>query len=172
MIERSETGRDIFVDGLRNAHAVENQAVTLINRQLERIENYPEVAQRLQQHLEETKVQIQRLEDILGRLDENSSTLKDMGLSLVGNMAAVGHMFAQDEILKNSFANFAFENYEIAAYKSLCHMAEMTGHNAAVAPLQETLQEEMAMAKWLDDHLKDVTATYLMRSERDQTAGV
>jgi len=28
-------------------------------------------------------------------------------------------MFAQDEILKNSFANFAFENYEIAAYKSL-----------------------------------------------------
>jgi ferritin-like metal-binding protein YciE len=169
---RNETGREIFVAGLRNAHAVENQAVTLINRQLERIENYPEVASRLQAHLEETKVQIRRLEDILGRLDESNSTLKDAGLSLVGNMAAIGHMFAQDEILKNSFANFAFENYEIAAYKSLCQMAELTGHNAAIAPLQETLQEEMAMAKWLDDHLKDVTSTYLMRAERDQTAGV
>ena len=31
----------------------------------------------------------------------------------------MGHTLAGDEILKNSFANFAFENFEIAAYKSL-----------------------------------------------------
>ena len=168
----NDTGREIFIAGLRNAHAVENQAVSLIKRQLDRIENYPEVASRLQQHLQETNAQIQRLDDILGRLDESNSTLKDVGGTLIGNMAALGHMFAQDEILKNSFANFAFENYEIAAYKSLCHLAELTGNSAVVPVLEQTLQEEMNMAKWLDDHLKDVTSTYLMRSQRDVTAGV
>ena len=29
-------------------------------------------------------------------------------------MAAIGHTVAPDEIIKNSIANFAFENYEIA----------------------------------------------------------
>ncbi len=36
-------------------------------------------------------------------------------LSAGGSMAAIGHSMADDEILKNSFANFAFENFEIAA---------------------------------------------------------
>ena len=93
--------------------------------------------------------------------------MKDVGGTLIGNMAALGHMFAQDEILKNSFANFAFENYEIAAYKSLCHLAELTGNSAVVPVLEQTLQEEMNMAKWLEDHLRDVTSTYLMRSQRN-----
>jgi ferritin-like metal-binding protein YciE len=168
----NETGREVFVAGLRNAHALENQAVSLIKRQLDRIENYPEVASRLEQHLQETNSQIQRLDDILGRLDESNSTLKDAGGTLMGNMAALGHMFAPDEILKNSFANFAFENYEIAAYKSLCHLAELTGHSAVVPLLEQTLLEEVNMAKWLDDHLKDVTSTYLVRSKGDVTAGV
>ena len=47
-------------------------------------------------------------------------------------------MFAQDEILKNSFANFAFENYEIAASKSLRHLAELTGNSAVVQILERT----------------------------------
>jgi ferritin-like metal-binding protein YciE len=79
---------------------------------------------------------------------------------------------AQDEILKNSFANFAFENFEIAAYKSLCQIAELTGHSAAIAPLQQSLQEEMAMAKWLDDNLAAVTSAYVTREQRGVKAGV
>lgn len=42
----NETVRDVFVVGLRNAHAVENEALTLIDRQLWRIENHPDMAQR------------------------------------------------------------------------------------------------------------------------------
>jgi ferritin-like metal-binding protein YciE len=172
MAETENTGRTIFVAGLRNAHAIENQALSLMQRQLDRIENYPQVADRLRQHIEETNGQIQRLDTILQSLGEDSSTLKDMGGSLLGNMAALSHAVAQDEILKNSFANFAFENFEIAAYKSLCQMAELTGHNAAIAPLQQSLQEEMAMAKWLDDNLAAVTSAYVTREQRGVKAGV
>ena len=52
---------DIFVTGLRNAHAMENQALSIMKPQVSRIENYPEVAHRLQQHITETEGQIQRL---------------------------------------------------------------------------------------------------------------
>ena len=37
----ASTIQDIYVTGLRNAHALEAQADQLLSRQVERIENYP-----------------------------------------------------------------------------------------------------------------------------------
>ena len=48
-----------------------------------------------------------------------------MALSISGSMAALGHTVAGNEILKNSFANFVCENFEVAAYKSSITVAEL-----------------------------------------------
>ena len=82
-----EDRRSLFVTGLKNAHAMENQAVSIIKPQLKRIENYPQVARRLEQHLQETENQMKRIEDILGSLDEDHSAMKDWMLSAGGSMA-------------------------------------------------------------------------------------
>ena len=66
-----------------------------------------------------------RLEELLTSLAEDHSSLKDMALSISGSMAALGHTVAGNEILKNSFANFACENFEVAAYKSSITVAEL-----------------------------------------------
>ena len=167
----SET-RSLFVTGLRNAHAMENQALSIMKPQLSRIENYPDVAAQLDKHIRETEGQIKRLEDILHQLGEDHSSLKDVALSLSGAMAAMGHTMAGDEILKNSFANFAFENFEIAAYKSLMTIAELGGFPSAVPALQANLGEEQAMAAWLDANLRAVTIKFASLKEAGQTAKV
>jgi ferritin-like metal-binding protein YciE len=172
MADEEDRARSVFVSGLKSAHALENQALELMNRQIERIENYPEVAARLKRHVEETHGQIERLETILGSLDESRSVLKDNALSFSGNMAAIAHSLTQDEILKNTFANFAFENFEAATYKSLILVAQNTGVQSAVAPLQQTLEEEEAMAQWIDQHLAEVTTRYLQRYEAGEKAGL
>jgi ferritin-like metal-binding protein YciE len=156
--------RSLFVTGLKNAHALEQQATQIIGRQLDRIESYPEVAERLRRHLDESRTHQHRVEEILGSLNETYSALKDFGAGFMGNMAALAHTPAPDEILKNSFANLAFENYEIAAYTSLIALAEANGANAAVTSLTQTLKEEQDMAKWVADHLKSLTLTFLERS--------
>jgi ferritin-like metal-binding protein YciE len=152
--------RSIYITGLRNAHAMENQALSIMRPQASRIENYPEVERRLVQHIAETEDQIARLEQLLDVADEDKSSLKDMALSLAGSMAALGHTVAQDEIVKNSFANFAFENYEIAAYKSLIALATDLGETSAVSTLSQNLAEEQAMAQWLNDNIEAVTLQY------------
>lgn len=162
--------RDIFVTGLRNAHAMENQALSIMKPQLSRIENYPEVAARLDAHIRETEAQLDRLGNILDSLGEDNSTLKDTALSITGSLAALGHTMAGDEILKNSFANFAFENYEIAAYQSLITMGSHGGYTAAVDGLRSNLQEETAMARWLDENLEKLTLKFVARREADLTA--
>lgn len=164
--------RDIFVTGLRNAHAMENQALSIMKPQLSRIENYPEVAAMLDQHIQETKGQIARIEEILTGLNEDHSTLKDLALSFTGSMAAMGHTVAGDEILKNSFANFAFENLEIAAYNSLLTIADAGGFGAAKSMLRENLVEEKAMAAWLENNLTAVTTKFLTLRGAGQTAKV
>lgn len=171
MAETSET-RSIFVTGLKNAHAMENQALSIMKPQVSRIENYPDVAARLEQHIRETEGQIKRLEDVLDSLSEDRSALKDMALSFTGSMAAMGHSVAGDEIIKNSLANFAFENYEIAAYRSLITIAELGGFPELAPALNSNLDEEIAMARWLDDNLRGVTMKFASLKEAGASAKI
>jgi ferritin-like metal-binding protein YciE len=159
----SETVKNIFITGLQNAHAVEKEAIQLMQRQLERFENYPEMSQLLQQHLRETEGQIRRLDEILHTFGEDRSLLKDMATQFMANMAAAGHMPMADEVLKNTFANHAFENFEIASYKSLISMAEAAGFQKFIPALQETLREEEKTAKLIYDMIEPITQKYLMR---------
>ena len=100
--------RDTYITGLVNAHALENQAVSIMSRQVERIESYPEMADQLRRHIDESKVQAQRIEEILNSLGTSHSTLKDLVTSFTGNMAALAHAPMQEEVIKKTFANFAF----------------------------------------------------------------
>ena len=79
--------RELFITGLVNAHAVEKQALSIMTPQVARIEHYPEVADRLRAHIEETNGQIARLEEILASFETSSSTIKDLGLSMSGSKA-------------------------------------------------------------------------------------
>ena len=164
------TSRDLFITGLKNAHAMENQALSIMRPQASRIENYPDVEAQLKKHIAETEGQIQRLERILDGLDEDKSSLKDLALSVAGTFAAVGHTVAPDEILKNSMANFAFENFEIAAYKSLIALAEASGNDDAVSDLELNLNEEIDMAEWLDQNIEVVTLKFASLKEAGETA--
>src|SRR5215213_6140442 len=158
--------RDIFVDGLRNAHAMETQARELMERQSERLTDYPEVRSRVQTHLRETEGQLNRLEQCLSSMGESTSTLKDTAQSVMGNIMALGHSMAGDEILKNTFANNAFEHFEIAAYKSLLALCSAAGMESAKAPLEMSLKEEERMADWIDSNIGKVTMDYINHQQR------
>lgn len=82
----------------------------------------------------------------------------------------MGHTIAGDEILKNSFANFAFENFEIAAYKSLLILAELGGHGNVTSARLANLKEEQAMAQWLDENVAAVTTRFASLKEDGRTA--
>jgi ferritin-like metal-binding protein YciE len=162
----TSTARDLFVTGLRNAHAMETQARELMERQSERLADYPDVQARVQAHLHETEGQMKRLEQCLSSLGATTSTFKDTAQSFMANMMAIGHSMAGDEILKNTFANNAFEHYEIAAYKSLLALCGPAGVDSARIPLEQSLKEEEQMAAWVDQNVQNVTMAYLEKEQQ------
>ncbi|MBV8923585.1 ferritin-like domain-containing protein [Bradyrhizobium sp.] len=162
----TNTARDTFIVGLRNAHAMEIQARELMERQSERLDEYPEIKQKVSMHLQETNEQLRRLEQCLEACGESTSSVKDTTQSVAANLQAMMHAMAGDEILKNTFANNAFENFEIAAYKSLLALCRAAGMDQARAPLQQSLQEEERMADWIDGNVEKVTMEYLQHQQR------
>ena len=166
----SQEALSVFATGLKNAHAMEMQALSILKPQVKRIEHYPDLKARMEQHVAETEGQIARLETVFDRIEEHHSGFKDMVLSMGGTMAALGHAAAGDEILKDVFANYAFEHYEIAAYKSLLQLSDQTMTSETSALLQQSLDEEERMAEWLDEHVGLITSQYLALRENDETA--
>ena len=161
--------RDTYVTGLVNAHALENQAVSILSRQVERLENYPEMSEQIRLHIDESKAQAQRLEEILHSLGTSHSALKDLATSFAGNMAALAHVPMQDEVMKNTFA---FEHFEIAAYRSLLTMADLAGDNSGPTALKRSLSEEIRMAKWIEGNLEATTRKYVQLTAGGEKAGV
>ncbi|MBK3664111.1 ferritin-like domain-containing protein [Bradyrhizobium diazoefficiens] len=162
----TNAAKDTFVAGLRNAHAMETQARELMERQSERLDQYPEVKAKITAHLQETNEQLRRLEQCLEACGESTSSLKDTTQSVMANAQAMMHAMASDEILKNTFANNAFENFEIAAYKSLVALCGPAGVEQARAPLETSLKEEQRMAQWIDANVEKVTMEYLERQRQ------
>jgi ferritin-like metal-binding protein YciE len=162
--------RDNFIAWLRDAHAMEEQAITMLTAQSRRIENYPDLKVRIDLHLEETKAQAAALGKLLERFPTGTSTLKDIAGKLAATAQGLGGIFTKDEVVKAAMASYAFEHVEIASYRVLIAAADELEETEAKAVFEGILQEEIAMAEWLGANLADVTRVFLMRDERELLA--
>lgn len=148
---------------LRDAHAMEEHAETMLSGQASRLTNYPPLRQRIERHLEETRAQAVRIERCLEGLDSGGSITKDLAAKFGATMQSVGGMFVGDEVVKGAMAGYVFEHFEIASYTALIAAAEEAGEPEVVRVCRQNLAEEQAMAEWLLGHLPAVTETFLRR---------
>ena len=154
---------DRLLQWLRDAHAMEVQASTMLSQQARRIQNYPALKSRIEQHIEETEQQAKLVEGCIKRLGGNVSATKDMAGSGTAMMQAMGGMFAGDEVIKGAMAGYTFEHFEIASYRALIAAADAAGDEETSRVCQQILQQEESMGAWLADHLPEVTQEFLRR---------
>ena len=154
-----------YHDWLRDAHAMEKQAESMLESMASRIDNYPDVRARIEQHINETKRQITLLEEILDRNDISRSVLKDSMSKMAALGQSIGGMFPSDEIVKGSISGYVFEQFEIACYTSLLAAAKKAGDVASVPAIETILAEEREMADWLIRHIPQTTEQFLLRSD-------
>ena len=162
--------RDTLIVGLRNAYGLEGQALSTMENVHGRLEHYPELKATVGQHIEETRGQQRMVEQCLSHFGESPSTLKEAAMKLVGNVQSMLHASAGDEVLKNLFALYAFEHFEIASYKSLIALAEDGGEREVGEVCRQILGQEEAAARKLEGLIEPVTRAYAQRQAADMTA--
>jgi ferritin-like metal-binding protein YciE len=107
----------------------------------------PELRSALQQHLEETRGHVKRLERVFSALGTQPDTKGNDVLDKMMSAAKDSVSNIDDPPLRDAAlivnGNFV-EHYEIALYGSLAAFAKHLGLQDAVGPLEQTLQEEKA----------------------------
>jgi ferritin-like metal-binding protein YciE len=154
-----------FMTWLHNAHAMEEQAVTMLTSLAGRTRDYPELKMRIESHLAETRRQVDALEECIKCRGGETSTLKDVVAKLIAFGQGMSGMFVEDEIVKGAMASYTFEHMEAAAYRVLIAAAEAVGDTQTKAVCERSLEEELSMASDLEGQLPGLTRQYLNRSE-------
>ncbi|MEN4904050.1 DUF892 family protein [Luteimonas sp. TWI1416] len=141
-----KTLEELFIHELSDTHSAERQMAKALPRLVRAADN-PALAAAFETHLEETTLQIERLDRVVELLDARLKRIKCAAMEgLVEESKDV-----IDSIDKGPLRDAALiggaqkvEHYEIASYGTLCALAKQLGHTDAVKLLQETLAEEKA----------------------------
>jgi len=161
----------LYSTALRNTHALEQQGLQQMERQLEGLKNYPQYAQLLRDHIATTRTQLQRLDQALSSVGSSASMLKETVTSVAGTIGAAVHAVAQDETLKNLYAGYGYQYEQVAAYRSLIVFAEAAGHADHAALFRQSIEEEKRAAQRVDEELiEPVTRQYIERTTRGDKA--
>ena len=141
-----ETLHELLIDELQDLYSAETQ-ITKALPKLAKASSAPSLKQAFEHHLEETKNQVMRLEQIFDQLNESpkGKTCEAMKGLLKEGDERVGEG-GEPEVLDAGLIAAAqrVEHYEIAAYGSARTYAELLGEREAMRLLSETLEEEKA----------------------------
>ena len=138
------TLEDLFVQQLKDLYNAEQQITRALPKMVDKAAS-TKLKQVFSDHLQETQVQIQRLDQVFQILGVAPAGEKCKAME--GILREGEDLMAQnaDETVMDAgliAAAQRVEHYEIAGYGTACTYAKMLNHRDVMALLQETLDEE------------------------------
>jgi ferritin-like metal-binding protein YciE len=139
-----DTLRDLFVKELSDIYSAEKQIVQALPK-MAKAASFPELRRAFENHLEQTKGHLERLDKVFTIFGEKPKRVKCKGMEgLIEEGAEIikekGEPAAKDAGL--IAAAQRVEHYEMAAYGTVRTYAETLGEDEAAQLLQTTLEEE------------------------------
>jgi ferritin-like metal-binding protein YciE len=141
-----QTLKDLYIHELRDLHSAEKQIIRALPKMAKAAAN-AELAAGFNQHLEETKEHVSRLETILKNQNQSTRGVKCKGMEgLLAEGAEMMEAEADEEVRDAGLIAAAqrVEHYEISGYGTARTYAALLGDKASVKLLQQTLDEEAA----------------------------
>ena len=136
--------KELYVEELRDIYDAENQLVKALP-EMAKAATSQELRSGFENHLEQTKEHVHRLEQVLNELGEKAKGKKCKGMQgLVSEGKEIIEEDFADDVRDAALISAAqrVEHYEIAAYGTVRTYAEILGQESAVSILEKTLEEE------------------------------
>ena len=153
--------KQTLVAWLRDVHAMERASVDSLDRLADRLSRFPELAARFREHWRESLAQVEHIERCLKNLGSDTSTFKDLATRFIGIAQAFAVAVVPDEVVKDCLVAYASRHFEIAAYVSLGAAALLLEEPDVARMCDDHLEQERAMASWLEQQIPEVTLDFL-----------
>jgi ferritin-like metal-binding protein YciE len=155
--------KELYIDELKDIYNAENQLVKALPK-MAKAANSEELRTGFEEHLEQTRGHVQRLEQIFKELGEKPSGKKCKGME--GLVAEGQEMMSEDfedDVMDAALISAAqrVEHYEIAAYGTVRTYAELLGEDTAAQLLEQTLEEEKETDQKLTDMAGEINVKAL-----------
>ncbi len=134
----------LFIDHLKDLKDAETQLTKALPK-MAKAASSSQLQRAFEEHLEQTKTHLQRVEQILNEVNGSSRGKKCKGMEgLIEEAAELMKEKADPEVMDAGLIAAAqkAEHYEIASYGTVRTYAQLLGHDRAAQILQETLDEE------------------------------
>ncbi|ADU37280.1 ferritin-like metal-binding protein YciE [Variovorax boronicumulans] len=138
--------KDLFVHEISDTYNAEKQMTRSLPK-LARAATDPDLQQAFEDHLQETRNQVERLEQVAEQCGFKLKRIKCDGMEgLVEETMSLVDLIEKGPVLDAALIGAAqkAEHYEIAGYTSLCLLAKKLGFADALPLLQTSLSEEQA----------------------------
>jgi ferritin-like metal-binding protein YciE len=151
MAEEMNPLDELLQDELKDLYSAENQIIKALPK-MAKAASSPELRRAFERHLEETRRQVERLDQIGEELEMKMTGKKCKGME---GLLAEGRELMEEDLEDDALdagligAAQKVEHYEIAAYGTARTHAEMLGYRRIAKLLQQTLNEEGATDKKL-----------------------
>ena len=169
--------KELYIDELKDLYSAENQLVKALPK-LAKASASEELRAGFEEHLEQTKGHVERLEQIFEMLGESPKGKKCAGMEgLVEEGSEVMKEDLEGALLDAALIGAAqrVEHYEIAAYGTVRALAETLGESEQVMLLEATLAEEKEADEKLTGLAKQINQQALngdrIQPDRDQAQG-
>jgi len=152
-----ENLKDLLVEELKDLYSAEKQLVKALPK-IARGAESEELKAAIQEHLEVTKEQVTRLEEVFSHLEEKPRAKPCKGMQGLIEEGAESLQEEDAGVLRDLQligAAQRVEHYEVAAYGTAKAMAEQLGLSEVAELLNETLEEE----EEADNKLTEVAGT-------------
>ena len=141
--------KDVLIDELRDLYSAENQLIKAMPKAAKKTES-KELKKIFEDHMEETRGQVERLKSIFGILGKKPTGKHCEGME--GAIAEVKEALEEDEegaLMDAGILGAAMrvEHYEIAGYTVALAIARQLGEKEIVVHLNDTLKEEQNAAR-------------------------
>jgi ferritin-like metal-binding protein YciE len=165
--------KELYVDELKDIYNAENQLVKALPK-MAKAATSDDLRSGFEEHLEQTRSHVQRLEQIFKALGEKPTGKKCKGMEgLVAEGQEMMDEDFEDDLMDAALISAAqrVEHYEIAAYGTVRTYAELLGEEQAVTLLELTLEEEKETDQKLSDLASDINVKALGNaSEKDSSS--
>jgi len=164
----TKTLHDLFVNDLRDIYSAEHQLTRALPKLASAATN-SELKQGFQQHLEETRAQVDRLDRVFETLEIASRGQTCAAMEgLLAEVPQLIELGLEPGALDAALIAAAqkVEHYEIAAYGTLCTWAKAMNHDRVLTLLLEILAEEKAADEKLTQLAKTTINTVALQRAR------
>lgn len=157
------TCKEVLLNWLKNAYAMEKGMIETLEENIGDAEDDPNMSsavEKMRQHIDETKIQAEKVKSAIESLDGDVSEIKTELTKAHQKTMSMALDLHKDHGVKNLILAHAAEHLEMASYMAIAKAAEMCQEEEIASMAREIMKQETQTGEKIEEEIENAVRSY------------